>query len=451
MGLITTRLFPHLFVSWSISSRSRNLKASTGAIRPSVLATCSLISQRACSGHPGTQGGCTVARHSVSSMDDSDAAQPSLFDVAVVGGGIAGLAAISRLSRRGLRLLLVEQGRGVGGRMCTRHASCPKTGHSLVFDHGCQYFSVKEACQPQFAQEVERWLEAGVVQHWQGRIGTLDFDEDEGSLDMSSFTAFPKEKLASIMVGAPSMSALGRHILGRAGVGRKEDQRGRSIDIVVKKRTRAENVQWHSPSRRWRLQLASRTIESTATEVEARVLVVATSANSINRLLPTSVPDEVKGINSPVCWALLVAVASPLAHIPFDGAFVANSADAGVLAWVARDSSKPGRPGTGNAPECWVLHASAGWSYSMREASTDIVREAMLAEFTKDFGTQDVVYSEAFRWNNAFPLNPMRGTAKCLVDSERHLALGGDWAAGDRVGDAFESGVALAASALALL
>lgn len=392
-----------------------------------------------------------MARHSVSSMDDSDSVQPRLFDVAVVGGGIAGLAAISRLSRRGLRLLLVEQGRGLGGRMCTRRASCPETEDPIAFDHGCQYFSVKAASQPNFAEEAERWLEAGVVQHWKGRIGTLARAEDGGGLQMSSFTAFPEEKLSSIMVGAPSMSALGKHILGRAGLDRQADQAGRSGGIAVKKGTRAAHVEWHSPSQRWRLQLASRTIQSKMMEAEARVLVVATSANSISRLLTTSAPDEVKGIKSPVCWALLVAVPRPLTHIPFDGAFVVNSADAGVLAWVARDSSKPGRPGTGSTPECWVLHASAEWSSSMREASTDEVRRAMLAEFERDFGAQDVVYSEAFRWNNAFPLNPMRGTAKCVVDAERHLALGGDWAAGDRVGDAFESGVALASSALALL
>ena len=41
-------------------------------------------------------------------------------DVVIVGGGIAGLVAARELVASGLRVIVLEKGRGVGGRMATR-------------------------------------------------------------------------------------------------------------------------------------------------------------------------------------------------------------------------------------------------------------------------------------------------------------------------------------------
>ena len=44
-------------------------------------------------------------------------------------------------------------------------------GADLLFDHGCQYFTVKD---PSIQSMVDRWLEAGIVADWTGCFGTLD-------------------------------------------------------------------------------------------------------------------------------------------------------------------------------------------------------------------------------------------------------------------------------------
>ena len=44
-------------------------------------------------------------------------------------------------------------------------------GADLLFDHGCQYFTVKD---PSIQAMVDRWLEAGIVADWTGCFGTLD-------------------------------------------------------------------------------------------------------------------------------------------------------------------------------------------------------------------------------------------------------------------------------------
>eukprot|EP00929_Paragymnodinium_shiwhaense_P012827 TRINITY_DN120719_c0_g1_i1.p1 TRINITY_DN120719_c0_g1~~TRINITY_DN120719_c0_g1_i1.p1 ORF type:complete len:485 (-),score=36.96 TRINITY_DN120719_c0_g1_i1:48-1442(-) len=391
----------------------------------------------------------------------SDAGSPDSFDVAIVGGGIAGLAAMRALIRTDRRVLLVEQGRGLGGRACTRRAKCSESDKDLSFDHGCQYFSVKADKQPSFAQAVAEWQQDGVVQTWAARVGSISYaTEQRGMLDMTCFASYPAEKLATLFVGTPRMSALGKHILTKA----QEDasRSGSQGSVDVRTATRAEHVQWCEDSATWQLQLKSKGSEGASAAAKARVLAVATSAKSVGRILGTSTPEEVDDIKSPVCWALMVAVSEPLTHIAFDGAFVTNFSE-GVLAWVSRDTSKPGRvngadgsPGSGaSCPECWVLHASPDWSFARAGDAKEDVRQALLEEFERNFlagaEASRVVYSEAFRWNNAYPLNPLRRESRCIVQADRNLAIGGDWAAGDRLGDAFESGAALATCAGNLL
>eukprot|EP00198_Chlamydomonas_reinhardtii_P013228 XP_001702565.1 predicted protein [Chlamydomonas reinhardtii] len=88
----------------------------------------------------------------------------------VVGGGFAGLAAAQVLTEQGLEVLLVEQGRGLGGRMCTRTATVPGTGERLTFDHdkgkellvGCPTNSATELLPERDVLHIEahRWNNA---------------------------------------------------------------------------------------------------------------------------------------------------------------------------------------------------------------------------------------------------------------------------------------------------
>jgi len=66
---------------------------------------------------------------------------PPLFpfdpDVVIVGAGIAGLSAAAELVGNGLRVVVLEKSRGVGGRMATRRVG------EAVCDHGAQFFTVR--------------------------------------------------------------------------------------------------------------------------------------------------------------------------------------------------------------------------------------------------------------------------------------------------------------------
>lgn len=75
----------------------------------------------------------------------------------IVGAGMAGLMAARALTERGLRPLVVDKGRSVGGRMATR-----RVGGGLA-DHGAQFFTVRSS---RFADYVARWQAANVVYRW---------------------------------------------------------------------------------------------------------------------------------------------------------------------------------------------------------------------------------------------------------------------------------------------
>ena len=78
-------------------------------------------------------------------------------DVLIIGAGISGLLCATELQRAGLKVRLVDKGRGFGGRMATRRMAGAR------LDHGAQFFAVRDK---RFQAYVDEWLEAGVIREW---------------------------------------------------------------------------------------------------------------------------------------------------------------------------------------------------------------------------------------------------------------------------------------------
>ena len=79
------------------------------------------------------------------------------MDVVVVGAGISGLLAANWLQKQGWQVLVVDKGRGVGGRMATRRIGSGRC------DHGAQFFTARH---DEFKAYVADWQEVGLVYHW---------------------------------------------------------------------------------------------------------------------------------------------------------------------------------------------------------------------------------------------------------------------------------------------
>ena len=82
---------------------------------------------------------------------------PFTTDVLIIGAGLAGLSAANELKRAGHNVLIIDKGRGIGGRLAGRRIG------DASFDHGAQFFTAREAS---FKATVEGWIEAGVAKEW---------------------------------------------------------------------------------------------------------------------------------------------------------------------------------------------------------------------------------------------------------------------------------------------
>lgn len=359
--------------------------------------------------------------------------------VAVIGAGIAGLACARALASEGARVTVLEKSRGPGGRAATRVSARLPDGRpaagALAFDHGAQYATARD---PRFAAQLAAWEALGLATVWSGRVVALAGGAVGPAGDGS--------RTARRWVGVPGMNAFGRALAAHAG----------SLGVTLAHATRVTAL-GRAGGRAWTLS-----DEDGATHGPFDCVVLAVPAPQAAPLLVPVPALAARAAAAPMtpCWSVTLAVAEPLG-LPFDGAFVNAPAedvrDAGgslpvaapdgapALAWIARDSSKPGRVLPAGVAETWVLHASAAWSAAWLECAPEVVARQLLAELAREARVPvhaPVVHLAAQRWRHATPSPALDDTA--LWDAEARVGACGDWCGGPRVEGAYLSGLAVA-------
>ena len=316
--------------------------------------------------------------------------------VAVIGAGISGLIAARTLRDHGLEVTVFEKSRGSSGRAATRRGE-----HGLQFDHGAQYFTARD---PHFIRTVEAWIEHGVVAEWAAQI-----------VEIRAGGVYPKQDQPRRLVGLPGMAALGRHLATNLPV---------NFETKIVQLNRIDGI--------WNLTDAAGSTHGPF----QHVILTLPAPQAAELLGAHPFAAEAQAVPMTPCWAVLLAFEHRI-DAPWDGAFVNDS----PLAWVARDSSKPGRNRTN---DCWVLHASPAWSAANLNASREEVQSSLMAEFAKLHKAPDSTptHIDAHRW--LFSATPLSLDRFALFDSSTGLAVCGDWLAGGRVEGAFRSGTAAA-------
>ncbi|MBD3676114.1 MAG: FAD-dependent oxidoreductase [Planctomycetaceae bacterium] len=329
--------------------------------------------------------------------EDMNSTPSSQRTVAVIGAGISGLTCAQRLQKAGFAVTVFEKSRGTGGRMSTR-----RTDQGFQFDHGAQYFTVRD---PRFQRFVEEWQQEGVVAGWNPEIGVLTKGEYE-----------PKQEETLRYVAVPGMNQIGRHL-------------ARGLDIHFQTRVRPpvrEAAHWLIYDDQDFLLEEFDVVISTAPAAQSAELLVASPNLSF-------AAQQVKMTG---CWAVMLAFEESLG-LPFEAAFVNDS----PLSWVACNSSKPGRE---KNVETWVLHASPEWSEEHLERQPN----EMLFQLTEAFWSATGLAARepesltAHRWRYAVPPEPL--SERYLFDQELQIGACGDWCGGPRVEGAFVSGYELA-------
>jgi len=289
-----------------------------------------------------------------------------------------------------------EKSRGYGGRCATRRDG------ELRFDHGAQYFTVRDE---RLATLMTNWERQQVVAVWPGALAT--YERGEWQSAKTGVTRW---------VGTPGMSAIGAHL---------------ARDLDVRLETTVSSIQ--RDGAQWRLR--------TATDADLGlfdVVLMCVPAPQASNLLAPHAPllaaQMVTTVMHP-CMATMV-VLSERPNFPYDGAFLNDDP---VLSWICRNASKPGR----SVEESWVLHASRPWSVAHLDDTEAHIAQLMWDAFARVLGTTITpVHLVAHRWRYALPDPVIPDDA--LFDAALGLGAAGDWCGGPRVEGALLSGMALA-------
>lgn len=298
---------------------------------------------------------------------------------------MAGLACARHLMAAGLRPLVLDKGCGFGGRMATRRVEI--AGTTYGFDHGAQYFTIRD---PEFRHALLPVM--GAIGVWADGAGEPSF------------------------VGQPGMSSLPKALADGLDI-------HQGVEITALRRAGSA---WH--------------LESGSGPILARHLVMTMPAPQASRLLGLDHPlsPSLDSLGIAPCLTLMAAFPGELPR-----PFIHLSSETEPLAWIAQDSSKPGRHA---GLTRWVAQASPDWSAAHLDELPENLAVRMLPLLAAAIGAEPdtAVYAAAHRWRYARVATPL-GEPYLRADDST-LWLGGDWCLGARVEAAWQSGTALAQS-----
>ena len=104
----------------------------------------------------------------------------------IIGAGMAGLSAAQILNQKGHEVIILDKGRGVGGRMSTRTIEHGKA------DHGAQYFSVKT---PEFQALISELQSENITVSWK-----LAQRENERYIGANGMNTIPKKMAEKLTI-----------------------------------------------------------------------------------------------------------------------------------------------------------------------------------------------------------------------------------------------------------
>jgi renalase len=337
--------------------------------------------------------------------------------IAVVGAGIAGIACARTLVQAGHRVTVFEKSRGAGGRMATRESEFGG------FDHGTQYFTVRDT-------RFEKALATapGLVRPWSAN--TVRILDELGRVVASALP--PKE---AHWVATPGMNALVRlwaQPLAASG------QLAFETEVM-----RIEADKLHA--KQWQLQTEGPGADSRVHSGFDTVILAVPSSQAQALLLSSQqakpLVAELSEVSVAPCWTLMLAfpqaMQPTMAHL--GPHWNAARSTHHRIAWLARESSKPGR----SPIERWTVQASPEWSERHLEDDAERVKAKLLKAFTEVTGIRaQPPHAAVHRWRYAQTQQPLGKTH--AWDAKSRIGACGDWCLGHRVEDGFVSGLEMA-------
>jgi len=288
-------------------------------------------------------------------------------DVVVVGAGIAGLCAAERLVAAGLRVVVLDKSRGVGGRMATRRVG------DAVCDHGAQFFTVRG---PEFAELVAAAREDAMVMPWCEGFAQAAAD---GRI-MPAADGHPRWR------GRRGMTDLAKWLAARlgetTGTGRCAIRTQASVTAVAARADGAAGVRVDAATAAGATEsIAARSVILTAPIPQSLALMTAggmfaeagtgVAPGNGNACGDPAARERLATVTYDPCFALMLVLDRP-SRVPAPGA-IQFAAGSGPLAWLADNFQK----GISPVPALTV-HATGAFSSAHFDTPPEDVSRRLL-------------------------------------------------------------------------
>jgi len=316
--------------------------------------------------------------------------------VLVIGAGMAGLIAAAELQRAGCRVLVLDKGRGVGGRLASRRIA------GATFDHGAQFITTRD---PRFAAVLEQGRQKGSLEEWcRGFSGAADGH--------------------ARWRGKPGMSAVAKHLA-----------LGLDLSLAMQVRAlRRVDDRWHAETTTGHSFNAGGVVLTPPLPQSLAML----DAGGI--VLAPELRRRLAAIEYERCLAVMAVLEGPSRLPPPGGLGLAD----GPIAWIADNQLK----GISAEPAV-TIHATPAFSLEHWDRDRQESGRALLDAAAEWLGAGIKTF-QVHGWRYSKPMCVVENPC-VLVSQSPPLVLAGDAFAGPRVEAAAISGWAAAEAILANL
>ncbi|MEZ2239224.1 NAD(P)/FAD-dependent oxidoreductase [Microcoleus sp.] len=343
-----------------------------------------------------------------------------MFDVAVIGAGMAGLSCAQQLRLAGYSVVVVEKSRGVGGRVATRRVNGTRA------DHGARYLeSQGDAVQGLIDVLVDR----DILKLWTDTVG--EFREGENGVGGEVFS-IPRD----CYVAPAGMNAVGKYLA--EGL---EIWSGRRVEAI----SSTDNQMWHLS-----LEVTDDNFNKPQ-ELIAKAIVVTIPAPQALLFLKADLGfspdflDKLHSVNYDACITVMAGYPAErqpdLSNLNYPWKTV-DFRDNSDLAWIGFDSSKR----LESPQPVFVVHSSASFADRYFDATDLPSVGQQLLDRTSEYlmpWLKQPEWLQVHRWRYAFCRNPL--PVSCLAaEGTLPLVCAGDLCGGNQIEGALRSGFAAA-------
>lgn len=337
-----------------------------------------------------------------------------MFEIAVIGAGVAGLTCARKLQQAGRRVVVFDKSRGLGGRLATRRLA------GTHADHGVCYLQPKGAA---FSQLIDELVNKQILRVWTRGIHQLSTD---GVLQ-------PPTKFAPCYGAPTGATAIARYL-------------GQNLEII-----NSQVITSISPLG-LPTAISGWQINSAAGKWNAKRVVIAVPPAQALAIAGTVIDpwcsDQMSLMNFTTSITAITVFPksqqAAAAQLAWQGI---QAIDHSILGWIGLDSSKQLEP----LQPVLVVQSSAAFAAKyFDDLDIAAVGKLLLAAalpFAPGLGAPEVL--QVHRWGYAFAQNPLPNLF-LVAQTKAPLYFCGDWCGGNRVEAAFLSGSAVAEQILAI-